>query len=160
MIFDIDYFSINRNKPLNMMKSFEYCIWLTVDKNKDFDEMDFLPHISIQTNINENCLLDLILPELKTPITIKLGKLTQSFNDEFFAFYYPVYLISKEKPVWWNSKMHLSVLYSYSKKSTINDLKKPLGNLQGKEYTCSFIKLYNCRGHYKYWKECDLKKCN
>ena len=163
MIFDIDYFSINRNKPLNIMKNFEYCLWLMVDDNhikKDFDEMDFPPHISIETNLKESRLVHLKLPQLINPITIKLGKLQQNFEDEFFAFYYPVDIISKETPTWWNDNMHLSVLYAYHKKSSIKDLKHSLANLEGKEYTCSSIKLYNCKGHYTNWREHNIKKCN
>ena len=150
-----DYFSINRKNTSTGMKDFQYCLWLMIDdENGDFETMDFTPHISIRTNMDEN-FLSKSLPQLSEPLVVQLGENIQSnLTDDFFAIYYPVHLLTAKKPKWWKESMHVSVFYAYGKEYEIDTvLQSPLNKLSGNKYTCSEIKLFDCHGHFKTWKE-------
>ncbi len=140
---------------------FDYCIWLTSEKNNELRKItkEFLPHVSIKTNLDsikkaENFTK---LMCINLPIIVDLDYMETTECNGFYALQINVNYSNKNKvkqPVWWPNRAHVSLLYKYHDPINEKEIKNVWNKINNKECIFDEIKIMRCNNHHTKWEEC------
>tara|TARA_B110000008_G_scaffold279648_1_gene327699 strand:- start:3056 stop:3511 length:456 start_codon:yes stop_codon:yes gene_type:complete len=139
---------------------FNYCIWLTTEKNNDWRKItnEFLPHMSIKTNFK--CLEDaqehVKSLDINLPIIVELKRFAISEWKGFWALEGKLIFSKKNKfiqPRWWPDDPHVSFIYQYNNPIKDIEIEKIKSKIKSKECVLDKIKIMKCNYHHKGWYE-------
>lgn len=141
--------------------NYKYCVWLLPEDKYWYNiNKTCIPHMSVKTHMDLSDALNLH-SSLKNSLnheTVKT-KIDDNFlitnDDGFVALQYNIYYSEnnvKERPVWWPTDAHISMLYKYNEGVTDNE-KEYMNRFCLKKYArfgtpCVAL----CKGHHREWK--------
>ena len=140
------------------MKNFQHCIWHLpqIFHPWYYLENGFIPHMSIATNLTLTEAKNLLEDLPKTKIKIKLCDEIKTSNEEEFHAAYCNLKFPRLKIPWWPKKPHISFLYQYNQKFTIQQLTDLQNKLVVKDATLEEFKIMRCSGHFSTWREIKI----
>ena len=137
---------------------FNYCIWLTCDKNNDIYKYNggFYPHMTIKMNLSlKDSIIEYLYIE-KNKIFIELiGNPIITIENGFAALFYNIKFSKKntlKKPKWWPKNAHISFLYKYHKIITPDEIEKTKKKITKMDFYLDKYKIMLCNNHHETWK--------